>query len=273
MKLIFMDIDGTLCQEDGLVPKSAQEAVIKTRALGNKVILCTGRSKAEIIPEILNIGFDGVIGGGGVYLELEDTVHYHRTIDAKDVHDVVDTFDEAGIEYYLEANHGLFGSQNLKKAIMDNSLGTMKETDADWFMDLMIPLSDSRYDPALINKIAFIGYDGHMDFVEAQFGKTFQLMKNTVIGFGVNSGELAQKGMNKYTAIQDVLRHYNHNVDDTYAFGDGDNDIDMFRAVKVGVAMENGTEDLKAVATSITSKASDSGIHKAFVQYGLIEEA
>ncbi len=43
-----MDVDGTLCGQDGSVPKSAKVAIEKTRAKGNQVYLCTGRSLPEI---------------------------------------------------------------------------------------------------------------------------------------------------------------------------------------------------------------------------------
>ena len=48
-KIIFFDVDGTLVSDTGgieHVPESAKRAIALTRAKGNLVYLCTGRSKA-----------------------------------------------------------------------------------------------------------------------------------------------------------------------------------------------------------------------------------
>ena len=58
-KAVFLDVDGTLVNEGGLVPESAQRAVREARANGHRVFLCTGRSPAELWPQIRDIGFDG----------------------------------------------------------------------------------------------------------------------------------------------------------------------------------------------------------------------
>ena len=60
---VFLDIDGTLCNYNGEVPPSAVDAVRAARKAGHVVVLCTGRSRAEISPELWEIGVDGLIGG------------------------------------------------------------------------------------------------------------------------------------------------------------------------------------------------------------------
>ena len=58
-KIIFFDVDGTLVSDTGgieHVPESAKRAIALTRAKGNLVYLCTGRSKAEIYDFILECG-------------------------------------------------------------------------------------------------------------------------------------------------------------------------------------------------------------------------
>ena len=60
MKLIFLDIDGTLTQPgENTPPDSAVEAIKKAQARGNKVFLCTGRNP-DMLKPLLRYGFDGV---------------------------------------------------------------------------------------------------------------------------------------------------------------------------------------------------------------------
>lgn len=105
--IIFMDVDGTLCGQDGGVPSSARDAIIETRSKGNLVYLCTGRSLPEINEEILSIGFDGIIGAGGGYIENQKEVLFHQVMEKEDVMLAVNYFKKHNIGYYLESNDGL----------------------------------------------------------------------------------------------------------------------------------------------------------------------
>lgn len=53
--MIFLDVDGTLVNDNGIVPKSARIAVKEARKNGHYVFLCTGRSKAELFDHIMEI--------------------------------------------------------------------------------------------------------------------------------------------------------------------------------------------------------------------------
>ncbi len=73
-KYIFLDVDGTLINYNGNLPESAIEAIKAAQANGHRVLPLTGRSKAEMYDYILDVGFDGYIGGNGAYIEYEDEV-------------------------------------------------------------------------------------------------------------------------------------------------------------------------------------------------------
>jgi len=79
-KIIFLDVDGTIIDYDNHIPESAVVAIRKAREKGHLVYVCTGRSKAEMPPEIWDIGFDGMIGGNGSYVEHEGQVILYQLI-------------------------------------------------------------------------------------------------------------------------------------------------------------------------------------------------
>ena len=55
------------------------------------------------------------------------------------------------------------------------------------------------------------------------------------------------------------------------SFGDGKNDVDMIRTPGIGVAMEDGDEELKQWADSLCRPASGDGIYRELVRRGIIE--
>lgn len=268
MKIIFMDIDGTLCAEDGSVPESAADAVRKARANGHKVILCTGRSKPEIIEEITEIGFDGIIGAGGAYIEMDNEVLLHKTMEADHVHKIERYFKENNVGYYLESNDGLFASDNCVSAL--HEVVGMVDGEINWFTEILEESRKKEINYDNINKISFISKSFPYESVHDKFESMFEMHHSTVAMFGRNSGELAVKGHTKFTAINTVFEYLGVSKEDSLAFGDGDNDIDMFRAVNYGVAMANGKPGLLAIADEITERAEEDGIYNSFLKLKLI---
>ena len=60
----------------------------------------------------------------------------------------------------------------------------------------------------------------------------------------VNSVEFVPLGVNKAKGIEVILDHTGISREDSYAFGDSANDIDMIKYVKYGVAMGNSVPEL-----------------------------
>ena len=54
------------------------------------------------------------------------------------------------------------------------------------------------------------------------------------------------------------------------AFGDGENDIPMIKAAGIGVAMENGMPEVKAIADYITSDVKEDGIVAALKHFEIL---
>ncbi|CZQ87152.1 MAG: Cof-type HAD-IIB family hydrolase [Trichococcus flocculiformis] len=278
-KIIFLDIDGTLVTDDGWVPSSAADACRQARLNGHEIYLCTGRSKPEIYDFIMEIGFDGIIGAGGGFVELNDGMLYHKTVPASEVRRMVDFFDQHGVDFYLESNGGLFASKNflphVERCIYgdianDPDARRRKEEQPHPFIEGLIYGEEDLYKTD-VNKACFLQSD-KLSFaqIKAEFENAFDTIQCTVPQFGDDSGELMVPGVHKATAIEALLTHLSLPKERTIAIGDGLNDLEMFDYCAVGIAMGNAKEELKAVADHITTSVDDDGLYQAFRTFGLI---
>ena len=86
----------------------------------------------------------------------------------------------------------------------------------------------------------------------------------------VNSVEFVPMGVNKAKGIERILEHTGISRDDSYAFGDSANDIDMIQYVKYGTAMGNSVPELLEIAPYKTARADEDGIEKGLKKFGLI---
>ena len=274
-----MDIDGTLVADDGWVPASAADACRQARLNGHEIYLCTGRSKPEIYDFIMEIGFDGIIGAGGGFVELNDGMLYHKTVPASEVRRMVDFFNQHSVDFYLESNGGLFASKNFLPHVerciygdIDNDPDARrrKEEQPHPFIEGLIYGEEDLY-KSDVNKACFLQSD-KLSFaqIKAEFENAFDTIQCTVPPFGDESGELMVPGIHKATAIEALLTHLGLSKERTIAIGDGLNDLEMFDYCEIGIAMGNAKEELKAVADHVTSSVDEDGLHQAFLTFGLI---
>ncbi|OWR32822.1 hydrolase [Saccharibacillus sp. O23] len=277
-KIVFIDIDGTLVGDDGKVPESAVRACREARSNGHLLYLCTGRSKPEIYDFIWEIGFDGLIGAGGGYVESGSDVLYHKQVSPEHVRDMVDFFEANGIDFYLESNAGLYASRNLRDRLIllihgdihnDPRAKQQFEIAPHPFLDTLTYHETDLY-KSDVNKVCFLESRVPFERIREEFGGKFEVLQCTVPIFGKDSGELTVPGVHKAVAIADVLAHLGRDVRDTVAIGDGLNDLEMLRYCAVGIAMGNAREELKAVADHVTGTLEEDGLYTSFVRYGLI---
>ena len=72
--------------------------------------------------------------------------------------------------------------------------------------------------------------------------------------------EVLPFGSSKGDGVLKLLEHVGINPEQTCAFGDGENDIEMFQLVKYGIAVENAKVELKAEAKFITDSNANNGV-------------
>ena len=277
-KIIFLDVDGTLCNDKGLVPESAAIAAKKARKNGHLVYLCTGRSKAEIYDFIMDIGFDGIIGAGGGFVEVEGEMLFHKKVSSENVKHLVDFFNKNNVNFYIESNGGLYASKNLIPQLERCIYGDVendpeaiyrKENDPDHFINALI-IGENLYRDD-VNKACFLEPENiSFNVIKKEFENEFEIIHCTVPMFGEDSGELGVPGVHKATAIEELLNHLNIDKSQTIAFGDGLNDIEMFNYCELGIAMGNAKQGLKDIAGEITDTHDEGGIYNSFKKHGLI---
>ena len=80
------------------------------------------------------------------------------------------------------------------------------------------------------------------------------------------------KGFTKGTACEYLYQKLGIDQKDTYAFGDGVNDMEMFELVGHGIAMGNANDEVKEAADEVTDNIDHDGIYKALKKHHLIDE-
>ena len=86
-----------------------------------------------------------------------------------------------------------------------------------------------------------------------------------------NNLEFNAAGATKGRGIEVLAKHLGLNMSQTMAFGDDVNDVSMLKAAGIGVAMGNASEEAKASADEITLSCDESGVAAALRRLKIID--
>lgn len=78
-------------------------------------------------------------------------------------------------------------------------------------------------------------------------------------------------GINKGKSILEIADYFSIKHEDTYAFGDEINDMEMIQMAGVGIAMANASNRLKKEADEITLSNDEDGI-AYYIEKNLLKE-
>ena len=271
MKLIFLDIDGTLTRAgENVPPDSAIYAIKMSQAKGNKVFLCTGRN-LDMLKPLLKYGFDGVVGSSGGYVAVGDEVLFDCPMTDEQRDTALEVLHKNGVFCTIEAKGGSWGDDNMDEFLKDQPEGNSEIE--RWRKALSENLgirSMKEYDGSPIYKVIMMCTDEkQLDEAKSLLSDDFTFVIQEVKAHSCINGELVNKKFDKGRGVKLVRDYYGLTDEDTYGFGDSMNDLEMIQTVGTSVCMDNGAEALKKLADIVCPSVDEDGLAKAFSQLNL----
>lgn len=260
MSAIFFDIDGTIF--DGTkIHQEVIDAIKETQKRGHYCFIASGRPISFLNQDVLDISFDGYILANGATVVFEDKMITNKNLPIDPVKQLLHYCDSHHIEYILlTENEGYLR----KDCSYLRKFYPMAHVDPTHFIT-------DFHNEDVIDHIVKIelhpeSEEQYKTFVEI-LGDEFFIMLPS--GSGV--AEISRRDVNKGTAIKNVIQYLHLSLNDSYAFGDGANDIGMFEAVAHPIAMKNASEDLKRQAEFICESVYDNGVAKELKRLFLLD--
>ena len=258
-KIVFFDIDGTIYQYGNGVPKDTRWAIRKLRKNGNIAMICTGRTKSMIFPEILDIGFDGIIAGAGTYIEYQGREIFRDEMEEAIARDIISTMRTLDIMAIPEGiDYIYFDKEYMPK---------------EYFPIFEIYLKEVGKNVIEVDKASKIEVSKVSGIVKNK--EEVKKMKEKYPDYKVvdhKDGfiEIIPRGFSKAEGIKKVIDNIGLDRKNTYAFGDGMNDYEMLKYVNYGVVMGNAMDSFKSQIEYVTEDYDKGGIKNALERFGLI---
>ena len=270
IKLIAIDMDGTLLNEKKHIDKAQKEAIHEAVEAGIKIVLCTGRPLYGILPFYEELGLSELDSEG--YVILNNGCSIHKTKDWKLIDQVNFTSDD--IEYLYKFSESYDINFTLVNDTYYFNIGR-KPTDelikdaGFVFSDITdISLEEAKSGKHKIMKIMFLGNPEIMADFQKENENILKDKYSSVLSQPYVY-EILPKGNNKGTGLKKLAKKLGIKQEEIMAIGDGNNDIEMFEYANYSVSMENGTELAKKAAKYQTDSNENDGVAKAIRKYAL----
>lgn len=262
--LIAIDIDGTLVHDDGYLSPAVIEQVQRVRSLGHEVIVATGRSAANAMPVIRDVGIHqgfSVASNGAVTLRLDAQ---HEL--GYQVHEVV-TFDPRAVITELVGHlpnahfavENPDGSYHFHRPFPAYALGDR---------NIETPIEDLMDSP--VSRVVVLSPEHDVDEFLGIIEKIGLHSVSYAIGYTAWL-DIAPAGISKASALEKLRADLGIRADQVITIGDGRNDIAMFEWAQAGgglaFAMGQGPEEVHAAATAVTSTVEDDGVARVLAGF------
>lgn len=260
IRMIALDVDGTLLNSKGQVTVETIRAIRAARARGVRVVISTGRSAPEAAWLTGLAGCDNraVVLGGAAIADMEDGRHLRRwDIPGELAGTVLETVGGKGLACMVFAgetnlldphSNAFFRAHYPYPAYLDSTV--VADDLAAWFKTHNQPLTKvyalgpRELFPPLLEKL------GAMPGLE-------------LTSSGADNFEVVARGVDKGRALCLLAWEWGIAPAEIAAVGDSDNDLAMLRAVGCPVAMGNASAEVKAAAAMVTDSNDGDGVAKA----------
>ena len=255
MKLLMLDMDGTLLTNDKCVTEKTRECLLGLKERNIKIGIATGRPVFNVKRALVNYNLVGivdfVVGLNGVEIgDLQsDTIELQQRINFDMTRDIclkIKDTDLNMVTYrYQEGAYARFDEPRVHK--LCNNL------------QLPLIVYDFSKDDQIWNKVLITR---SYPFTKEECKWLVSLNNDQYHGFitDVDCFEIVNSKVSKASGIEVLCHKLGITMNEVMAFGDSGNDTDMLAAVGIGVAMGNASKEVKSVAKYDTLSNEEDGI-------------
>lgn len=259
-ELMALDIDGTLLNKKHEISDETVDAIKESMDRGIKVILVSGRDYLAAEPYIKKLGTKDLflgLNGANTY-DNKGNIIYSEYLDREIVEYIIEISEKEDIYIVLF----------IGKDTYVDEISTFMGIDNYVFNSLEVGKISGFYNGQDVTKILLVQKEENLKPIKEKLDLKYGTKINSQFSLP-QFLEIFNGDINKGIALKRVCEEYNISKEKVMAIGDWDNDITMIEYAKLGVAMGNGSPNIKKVADFITKNNNENGAAYAINKFAL----
>jgi len=265
IKLVAIDLDGTLLDPNRQITAEVKTAVKKAKAAGVKIVITTGRPLPGVVDILkaleLTDQSDYVITyNGGLVQRATGEEFIKETLSSEDWLDLDAAARKIGLPIHAITREGIYTPNH------DVGRYTVQEAQM-----VKMPLYIRQPEDIAALEIAKVmmvdepaALDDGIAYLPFEFFERYNVVKSTPFYL-----EFMNKKASKGSAVQHLAEKLSFDLDEVMAIGDEENDRSMLEVTGCPVVMENGKSELKKIAKYVTKSNAKSGVAYAINEWVL----
>jgi len=257
MKNLFLfDIDGTILpMGSSKIPESTKEAITYLINQGNEIVIATGKAYSEAKWVAKELGVENIISTNGQVLHMNGKLVYENKMDFDEINKLVKD-NKKKVTFGIQSSDESYIIEGPFTKTVYDFLDSVSIKRVECFNELQKNIA--------INQVWIIG-----PYHEINIPNNYHTKKWSID----NGCDMIEKGVSKAKGLEKFIEASENSYLKIFAFGDGDNDIEMIKKADVGIAMGNSEEKVKEIADYTTSNCDEDGIYKFLTKNHIIGES
>ncbi len=286
-KLIAIDLDGTLLNSYGEISEENKKAIEYALNKNVEIVLASGRMPKAIIPfaNQLNLNKYIITGNGATIYNIQnDETIYNNYMTKKKVLEIVDFCEKNSMFYILYTNSNIltkslnynilyYYSENKKNPkdkkininIMSDIYDYIQKYDGNDFLKITICDNDETVFKNINNKLKKIKDIDVLDV--AHMSKKIIEHGTEEVEISYFYTEITNLNVNKWTAIENLIKRIGIQKEEVIAIGDNINDREMIINSALGIVTGNSSPYMKKIAKEVVASNNENGVAEAIYKH------
>lgn len=250
--LIAIDLDSTLLDDDKKISEKTKKHLKDLENDGNVIVIATGRPLRAAKPYYDEIGLTGpLICYNGAYVTDPVNHKFADKISTIKKEIIINAVSDIGEDQF----NNIMCETNDEAWVMEDN-----EEFEDFFWKDRITVHEGAIKDILDKDPMTTILVSKTRDIDEKLVKCIFANENFGIRFwgSSNYSEIYFLNINKGTEVLSIADAYGIDHENTIAFGDAENDVELLQNVKIGIAMSNGVESL---LNQIERKSLDDNNH------------
>ena len=286
-KLVAIDLDGTLLNSYGEVSENTRKALKTIKSKGVEVVLASGRPISSTESLALELGVDNYLisgNGAAVYDIKKQKIVYDRFLTKKQVLEIADICEQNSFFYNvytedevianaLNYNVLFYHKENVKKIeekrthinVVQNIREYIEQSGKERFLKITV-CDESKFIFGSIMRI--LKEINGIDVLDVEYMSRKKIKDGTEdVDIQYFYTEITNRNVNKWNAIEYLLKELNIDKKDVMAIGDNINDKEMIVEAGLGIVMGNSNPKMKEIGDVVVSDNNSEGVYEAIKKY------
>jgi Cof subfamily protein (haloacid dehalogenase superfamily) len=271
IRLIAVDIDGTLLNSRFQVSPADRDALRRAHAAGVKIVLVTGRRHRFALPIAQELGFDLCLisSNGAVTRSLQGELFHRDLLPAATARKLISSMDPFRAHAVLTFDREARGALVIEQADrLHASIARWMEKNAP-FIEHVVPLESALLtDPIQLMYCGTVSLMSEALECVAASGMhpEMTVLRTEYPARDLSMLDILNTACSKGHALARWARHLSLDASEVMAIGDNYNDVEMLEFAGFPVIMGNACEELKRNGWALTLSHDHSGVAAAVEQ-------